>query len=51
MLNGMSHPGAPRFFFEREIERERGDGQRESQAGSTLSTEPDVGLEPRTLGS
>ena len=31
-----------------ERERERG---RESQAGFTLSTEPKVGLDPKTLGS
>ena len=31
-------------------ERER-EGERESQAGSMLSTEPNVGLNPMTLGS
>ena len=41
------------FFFngeegQRESERER---ERESQAGATLSVEPDMGLNPTTLGS
>ena len=31
--------------------RRRGTGERESQAGSTLSTEPDARLDPLTLGS
>ena len=49
------------YFRERECkwgergrggERERGgEGGRESQADSMLSTEPDVGLGPMTLGS
>ena len=48
------------FFHFRERGRERGRAreqgrcrgrERESQAGSTLSTEPDVGLDPMTLGS
>ena len=43
---------------ERERERERecmsgeqGKGKRESQAGSMLSAEPNLGLNPTTLGS
>ena len=48
------------FFFEREgANRCRGEGwreggwegERESQAGPTLSAEPDAGLDPLTLGS
>ena len=38
----------------REGEREKGrgaEGERESQAGSSLSTQPDLGLNPLTLGS
>ena len=32
-------------------ERERSQVGREAEAGSLLSREPDVGLDPRTLGS
>ena len=40
------------FFYLRECEQERGaEGERESQAGSTLSAEPNVGHDPLTLGS
>ena len=50
------------FFLEREREREReresvhtGERsrgrERKSQAGSMISTEPDAGLDPMTLGS
>ena len=48
------------YFRERERERERenahvsggwAEGERESQAGSRLSVEPEVGLDPTTLGS
>ena len=44
------------IYFFREAEREskvgRGaEGEKESQAGSMLSEEPDVGLNPMTLGS
>ena len=45
-------------FYFREREREHVSGaegqrekERESQAGSTLSMEPDAGLDPTTLGS
>ena len=43
-------------FNERERERVHmswgeGQGQRESQAGYMLSVEPDLGLDPTTLGS
>jgi len=37
------------FLFEREREKECTVG--EGEAGSPLSKEPDVGLNPRTLGS
>ena len=47
------------YFFTLETQRlcapvqvEEGvEGERESQAGSTLGTEPDTGLDPTTLGS
>ena len=46
------------YLFILEREREHmcvrwggGEGERESQADSTLSTEPDAGLDPRTLRS
>ena len=45
------------YLFDRERERERAHKQAERQAkgegeeGSPLSREPDVGLDPRTLGS
>ena len=40
------------FFNLRETERERErERERESQAGSTLSAEPDTGLDHPTLGS
>jgi len=36
---------------ERERKHGQGDRQREGEAGSSLSQEPDVGLDPRALGS
>ena len=43
------------YLFEREREREsmsrEGGAEREGEADSLLSREPDVGLDPRTLGS
>ena len=40
-------------FFEREREQVRGgsEGERESQADSLLSVEPNIGLDPMTLRS
>ena len=43
------------YFSERERVKERehkqGEWQKEGEAGSPLSKEPDAGLDPRTLGS
>ena len=44
------------YLFEKECVRERehkhgGGAEGEEEAGSPLSKEPDVGLDPRTLGS
>ena len=43
------------FMYLRERERERaqagGEAEGEGEAGSLLSREPDVGFNPRTLGS
>ena len=40
------------LFFEREHEQGRGaEEEREASTGSTLSTEPDMGLDHMTLGS
>ena len=40
------------YFRKRERECRRGaEGARQLQAGSTLSVEPDMGLDPMTLGS
>ncbi|XP_064447848.1 bcl-2-like protein 13 isoform X12 [Mirounga angustirostris] len=38
-------------WLEREREHKQGEWQAEGEAGSPLSKEPDVGLNPRTLGS
>ena len=40
-----------RFLFVRERERAQADRVAEGEAGSLRSKEPDVGLNPRTLGS
>jgi len=39
------------FFIEREHARAQGAGAAEGEANSSLSREPNVGLDPRTLGS
>jgi len=39
------------YLFDTEREREHKQAEREGEAGSLLSKEPDVGLSPRTLGS
>ena len=39
------------FIYLREIEREREITGEEGQAGSPLSREPNMGLDPRALGS
>jgi len=40
------------YFREQEREsRSRGGAEREGEADSSLSREPNVGLDPRTLGS
>ena len=41
------------YVFEREKEHERGgtEGEGKGEAGSLLSGEPDLGLDPRTSGS
>jgi len=39
------------YLLERERERARTEGRAEGEAGSPLSREPDVGLDPRTLRS
>lgn len=36
------------FILEKDGEHEQGEGERESQADSLLSTEPNVGPDPRT---
>ena len=38
-----------KILFILEREQARGEGERESQADSELSTEPDIGLNPTTL--
>ena len=49
---GASHTFFKRFYlFEREKEREISEGEGEGEADSSLSREPDAGLDPRTLGS
>ena len=55
MFNELSYPSTP-YLFERkkngEKERELGgaaEGEKESEADSALSSEPYVGLSPRTL--
>ena len=54
----LSHPGCSMhiffYLFEKEREREsmnRGEAEGEGAAGSSLSGEPDAGLDPRTPGS
>ena len=60
LLNQLSHSGVPVFIifkkdfislFERGRERERAQAEAEGKAGSPPSKEPDVGLDPRMLGS